>query len=184
MTHLHGRGAARCTGREFSFHRREQALDQGAAAVNPLREGAPHLGAHSTDAPSFLAALGGDYASRSKLLADVGVLPLAPQIRRRPAPARCEFAGKPFRRRWGDLRRRSTDPVARSATTGTSDPSRPPRPTSTNAATEAVFAGEDACAAQRTCSAHLAPNRWRALRRAPAFAPGAANRATDARFRR
>jgi hypothetical protein len=31
LTHLGAQRLTRCTGREFSFHRREQALDQGAA---------------------------------------------------------------------------------------------------------------------------------------------------------
>jgi hypothetical protein len=47
LTHLHGQRATWGTSREFSFDRREQALDQGAAAINPSRECASHLGAHS-----------------------------------------------------------------------------------------------------------------------------------------
>src|SRR5215831_17475817 len=50
---------------------------QSAAPVAPLRKCSSHLGAHSMDAPRFLSALGGNHALRSKLLPDVGVIPLA-----------------------------------------------------------------------------------------------------------
>ena len=118
LAHLRAQRSTRCTGRKFSFHRREQTLDQGTTAVNPLRECAPHLGAHSVQVPGFLSAFGGNYALRSKALG------------------------------------------------------------------AAVFARDDARAAQRTCSPRLAPNRWRPRRRELASAAGAANRATGAPFRR
>ena len=53
LTHLHGQGATWGASREFSFDRREQALDQGPATVGPAREGASHLGTHSVQAPGF-----------------------------------------------------------------------------------------------------------------------------------
>src|SRR6202165_589107 len=68
------------TSREFAFDRTEQALDQGSAAVEPLRECSPHLGAHSMNTPGFLSALGGDHALRPELFPDVGVIPLAVEL--------------------------------------------------------------------------------------------------------
>ena len=44
-----------------------------------------------------------------------------------------------------------------------------PPPTSASAATAAVSARDNACAARKTCLPHLAPNRWRPRRREPAF---------------
>jgi len=81
LPHLHGQGSTWGACREFSFHRREQALDQGASAVNPLRECPPHLGAHTMYAPGFLSTLGGNYALRSEALADVGVIAFAVELR-------------------------------------------------------------------------------------------------------
>ena len=81
LAHLSGQGSTWGAGREFSFDRREQALDQGAAAVNPLRERPPHLGAHAMYAPGFLSTLGGNHALRSEALADVGVIALAVELR-------------------------------------------------------------------------------------------------------
>ncbi len=59
LTHLCAQRSTWRTGREFPFHGREQALDQGAAAVNPLREFTPHHGAYSAQAPCFRPALAG-----------------------------------------------------------------------------------------------------------------------------
>ena len=81
LTHLRAQRSTRCAGREFSFHRGEQALDQGAAAVNPLRESPPHFGTHSVHAPGFLSAFGGDHALRSESLADVSMIALAVELR-------------------------------------------------------------------------------------------------------
>jgi hypothetical protein len=81
LTHLHAQRTTRCTSREFPFHGREQAFDQGAAALNPLREGTPHLDTHSVHAPCFLSALGGNHALRSEALADVGRIALAVEFR-------------------------------------------------------------------------------------------------------
>lgn len=64
LTHLRTQGAARGPCRELSFHRREQAFDQGAAAVKPLRESASHLGADPAYAPGFLSTFGGNHALR------------------------------------------------------------------------------------------------------------------------
>ena len=38
LTHLRAQRTTRCTCRELALHRREQALDQGTAAVEPLWE--------------------------------------------------------------------------------------------------------------------------------------------------
>src|ERR1700739_4575894 len=81
LAYLRAQRSTRCTGRKLSFHRREQTLDQGATAVNPLRECAPHLGAHSVHVPGFLSAFGGNYALRAKTLADVGMNALAIELR-------------------------------------------------------------------------------------------------------
>src|SRR5271167_4913665 len=80
LTLLRAQRASRRTSREFAFDRTEQALDQGSAAVESLRECSPHLGAHSMDAPGFLSALGWNYALRAELLADVGVVPFAVEL--------------------------------------------------------------------------------------------------------
>src|ERR1700730_947915 len=81
LAHLCAQGSTRCASREFSFDRREQALDQGAATVNPFRECTSHLGAHSVHAPGFLPALGGNHTLRSESFADVGVIALAVELR-------------------------------------------------------------------------------------------------------
>ena len=81
LPHLHGQGSTRCASREFSFDRREQGLDQGAAAVNPLWEGTPHLGADSVQMPGFLSALGRNHALCSEAFADVGMIALAVELR-------------------------------------------------------------------------------------------------------
>jgi hypothetical protein len=78
---LHAERTTWCTSREFSFDRREQALDQGTTAVNPLRECMPHFGTHPVHAPGFLPALGRNHALRSETLADVGVIALAIELR-------------------------------------------------------------------------------------------------------
>ena len=81
LTHLRAERAPRCTSREFSFHRREQALDQRAATVSSLREGTPHLGTDTMEAPGFLSALGGNHALRSEPLTDVGMVSFAVELR-------------------------------------------------------------------------------------------------------
>jgi hypothetical protein len=70
LAHLRAQRSTRCASREFSFDRREQALDQGAATVKPSWKGTSHLGTHSVHAPGFLSALGGNDALRSKAFAD------------------------------------------------------------------------------------------------------------------
>jgi len=77
LARLHGPAAARRASRKLAFDGREYTLDQSAAPVAPLRKCSPHLGSHSMDAPRLLSALGGNHALRSKLLPDVGVIPLA-----------------------------------------------------------------------------------------------------------
>src|SRR5438445_246107 len=81
LTHLHRQRATWGASREFSFDRREQALDQGAAAVKPSWEGTSHLGTHSVYAPGFLPTLGGNHALRSETFANVGVIALAVELR-------------------------------------------------------------------------------------------------------
>src|SRR5436309_229713 len=81
LTHLHTQRATWGASREFSFDRREQALDQGAAAVKPSWEGTSHLGTHSVYAPGFLPTLGGNHALRSETFANVGVIALAVELR-------------------------------------------------------------------------------------------------------
>src|SRR5580704_251290 len=80
LTLLRAQRAARRTSREFAFHRTEQALDQRSTPIEPSRECAPHLGAHSMDAPGFLFTLGRDYTLRPELLPDVGVIALAVEL--------------------------------------------------------------------------------------------------------
>ena len=77
----------------FSFHRREQALDQRTAPVNPPWEGTPHLGADSVQAPCFLSALGGNHALCSEAFADVGVISLAVEFRVRQHQPDAGFLG-------------------------------------------------------------------------------------------
>ncbi len=81
LTHLRAQRLTRGPSREFSFDRREQALDQGAATVKPSWESISHLGAHSMHAPSFLSAFGGNQALCSKALADVSMIALAIKLR-------------------------------------------------------------------------------------------------------
>jgi hypothetical protein len=80
LTHLCAQRSTWCAGREFLFYGREQALYQGATAVNPLREFTPHLGAHSVQTPGLLPALGRNHALRSEALADVGMIALAVEL--------------------------------------------------------------------------------------------------------
>src|SRR6266478_1610564 len=80
LAHLCAQGSTRCASREFSFDGREQALDQGSTAVEPLRKGPPHLGTHSVHTPSFLPTFG-NHALRSEAFADVGVIALAVEFR-------------------------------------------------------------------------------------------------------
>jgi len=81
LAHLCAQGSARCASREFSFDRREQALDQGATTVNLFRECTSHLGTHSVHAPGFLPASGGNHALGSEAFSDVGVIALAVELR-------------------------------------------------------------------------------------------------------
>ena len=74
--HLHGQRTARCACREFPFHGREQAFNQGAAPIDPLWKRTSHLRAHSVHAPGFLSALSGNHALLSEVLADVGMIAL------------------------------------------------------------------------------------------------------------
>jgi len=80
LAHLHVQCAAWCTGRELALHRREEALEQSAASVEPSRKRSPHLGADSMDAPGFLSALGGDDTVCSKLPANIGMISLAVEL--------------------------------------------------------------------------------------------------------
>jgi hypothetical protein len=77
LPHLHGQSAARSAGRELALDRREDTLDQSAAAVESLPKCPPHFGAHTVDARGFLSALGRDHAPRTEFSADVGVISLA-----------------------------------------------------------------------------------------------------------
>src|SRR6266446_4705358 len=81
LAHLRGQGSTRCASREFSFDRREQGLDQGAATVKASWEGTSHLGAHTTQTPGFLSAFGGNHALRSEAFADVGMIAFAVELR-------------------------------------------------------------------------------------------------------
>jgi hypothetical protein len=81
LAHLHGQTAARGAGRQLAFDRREDAFDQRAAAVNPLREGTSHLGADSVHAPGFLSAFGRNHALRSEMFTNVGVIAFAVELR-------------------------------------------------------------------------------------------------------
>src|SRR6266403_356292 len=81
LTHLHTQRATWGASREFSLDRREQALDQGAAAVKPSWEGTSHLGTHSVYAPGVLPTLGGKHALRSETFANVGGIALAVDLR-------------------------------------------------------------------------------------------------------
>jgi hypothetical protein len=80
LAHLHGQTAARGTGRQLAFDRREDAFDQRAAAVEPVRKRPPHLRTHAAHTPGFLSPLGGDHASRSELLTNVAVIPRAVEL--------------------------------------------------------------------------------------------------------
>ena len=80
LTLLCAQRAAGRSGRKLAFHRGEQALNQSATAVKPLREGTSHLGAHAMHTPGFLSAFGGDHALRPELFPDVGVIPLAVEL--------------------------------------------------------------------------------------------------------
>jgi hypothetical protein len=80
LTLLRAQRATWCTRRELALERREQALDQSAAPVNPSWEGPTHLGAHPVKTPGFLAALGGDHALRPELLPDVSRIPLTVEL--------------------------------------------------------------------------------------------------------
>src|SRR5208282_133264 len=81
LTGLHAQRTARYASRELPFHGREKTFDQGTATVNPLRECMPHLGTDSVHAPCFLPAFGGNHALRSEVLADVGMIALAVELR-------------------------------------------------------------------------------------------------------
>jgi hypothetical protein len=65
--------SARRTAREFTFHSREDAFDQGAFSVLFCGEVLPHLEAH-TGCPATGAAFGRDDALRVELLAAEGVV--------------------------------------------------------------------------------------------------------------
>jgi hypothetical protein len=151
LAHLHTQAAAWASRRELAFDRREDALDQSTAAVEPDRKRPPHFGTHAAHAPSFLSALGRDHTLRSKFLPDCRCDSSRYRIPHPSAPARWVFAAQPFRRPLADSRSHSTDRVLHSATTGTADPNLPRSPTSTNAAMAAAFARDGACDAQRTC---------------------------------
>jgi len=77
LTHLHAQRAARCGWCEPAFYRTEQALEQGPSAVEPLREGPPHLGTHPAHSPRFLPALRGNHTLRPELLPDICYISLA-----------------------------------------------------------------------------------------------------------
>ena len=62
--------------------------------VESSREGSPHLGAHSPDAPGFPSTFGGDDASCSQLLTDIRSDSSRYRTRHRPAPVRCAFCSE------------------------------------------------------------------------------------------
>ena len=137
--------------RELALHRTEQCFDQGPTPIEPSRECPSHLGPHSVHAPSFLAALGGDHALRARAGAGCRCDSSRCRIRRRPEPVRCGFARQPLRPPQANSRNRSTGRAARVATTRTADPNPRRPPISASAAAAAVFARDDAGAAQRRC---------------------------------
>jgi hypothetical protein len=77
LTLLHWQGATGSSRRELAFDGAEQALDRGAAAIEPEGKLPPHLCPHPMDVPVFLPPLGRNYAVRPELLPDVGVIPPA-----------------------------------------------------------------------------------------------------------
>src|SRR5215469_4767919 len=77
LAYLHGQAAAWGASRELAFDRREDALDQSTTSVEPVRKRPPHFGTHSTNAPSFLSALGWDHVLSPELLTNIGMIPLA-----------------------------------------------------------------------------------------------------------
>ena len=81
LAHLHGQAAAWGPRRKLAFDRREDTLDQSTTPIESLRERLPHFGAHAVHAPSFLPTLGGNHTLRSKFLSNVGVIPLAVELR-------------------------------------------------------------------------------------------------------
>ena len=74
---LHGQQPAGRAGREFAFHRREDALDQSTAPIKAARKCPPHFGSHPAHSPGFLPTFRRDHTLRSESLPDVGVVPLA-----------------------------------------------------------------------------------------------------------
>lgn len=79
-THLHAQRTTRCACREFPFHGREQTFDLGAAPIDPLWKRTPHLRAHSVQVPVFSTSRG-NRDLRSEVLADVGMIALAVELR-------------------------------------------------------------------------------------------------------
>src|ERR1700680_2200787 len=77
LPHLHAQAASWRTSRKLALYRREDALDQSAAPIEPSRKRLPHLGANSVYAPCLLATLGRDHALCSQLPPNIGVIPLA-----------------------------------------------------------------------------------------------------------
>jgi hypothetical protein len=77
LTPLHAQAAAGRPSRELALDRGEDAFDQRATPIDSLGECPPHLRSHSVDAPCFVPALRRNHTPRSKLAANVGVVPLA-----------------------------------------------------------------------------------------------------------
>ncbi len=71
LARLHPERVTGRTGREFALHRGEDAFDQSAAPIDPMRKGPSHYRPHSAHAPSFLPTLGGDHALGPEPLADI-----------------------------------------------------------------------------------------------------------------
>ena len=81
LANLHAQAAARGPCRKFAFDRREYALDQSAAPIQPAGKRPPHFRTDSVHSPGFLSPLGGDHTVRSELFPNVGVVPLAVEFR-------------------------------------------------------------------------------------------------------
>src|SRR5262245_52804830 len=71
---------SRSLSRELPFDCRKDTLHLGPLSILPLREATPHLGTDPMDLPRGFAALGGNNALRSHLMADMLMIAFAVKL--------------------------------------------------------------------------------------------------------
>ena len=77
LPYLDAQAASRRTGGELSLHRREDALNQSTASIEPSRKGMPYLSSDAVYTPSPLVTLDRDHIVRSERPANIGMISLA-----------------------------------------------------------------------------------------------------------